>query len=106
MRFPAGGLVMYVRGEAGRAGARSYPSTRSRQRLQGRDHQPPQRLRLGTPHLGFFLMLDLPLSPCCDFFGLGGQPMLNSAKSDRIFSSKRLSKASNSVLMASSDAMV
>ncbi|RWW12862.1 hypothetical protein GW17_00023451 [Ensete ventricosum] len=66
MRFPAGGLVMYVRGEAGRAGARSYPSTRSRQRLQGRDHQPPQRLRLGTPHLGFFLMLDLPrlLSSC------------------------------------------
>ncbi|RRT33238.1 hypothetical protein B296_00041411 [Ensete ventricosum] len=60
MRLPAGGLVMYVRGEAGRAGARSYPSTRSRQRLQGRDHQPPQRLRLGTPHLGFFLMLDLP----------------------------------------------
>ncbi|RWW51118.1 hypothetical protein BHE74_00042551 [Ensete ventricosum] len=45
-------------------------------------------------------------SPCCDFFGLGGQPMLNSAKSDRIFSSKRLSKASNSALMASSDAMV
>ncbi|RWW21337.1 hypothetical protein GW17_00014517 [Ensete ventricosum] len=37
---------------------------------------------------------------------LGGRPMLNSTKMDRIFSSMQLSKASNLALMASSDAMV
>ncbi|RWW76466.1 hypothetical protein BHE74_00015450 [Ensete ventricosum] len=45
------------------------------------------------------------LSPCYDFFGLGGRPMMNSVKRDRVFSSW-LSNASNLVLMASSDTMV
>ncbi|RRT63210.1 hypothetical protein B296_00021948 [Ensete ventricosum] len=46
------------------------------------------------------------VSPWCDFLGLDGRPMLNSANKDRIFSSMRLSKASNLALMASSDVMV
>ncbi|RZS03545.1 hypothetical protein BHM03_00033737 [Ensete ventricosum] len=46
------------------------------------------------------------VSPCCDFLGLDSQPMLNSAKRDRIVSSMRFSKASSFASIASSDAIV
>ncbi|RWW63613.1 hypothetical protein BHE74_00029199 [Ensete ventricosum] len=45
-------------------------------------------------------------SPCYDFFGLGGRPMLSSTKRSRILFSMRFSKASNLALIASSNAMV
>ncbi|RWW35223.1 hypothetical protein BHE74_00059873, partial [Ensete ventricosum] len=54
----------------------------------------------------FAAIFSAPCFSLRDFFGLGDRPMLNSAKMDRIFSSIRLSKASNLALMASSDAMV
>ncbi|RRT71695.1 hypothetical protein B296_00004809 [Ensete ventricosum] len=46
------------------------------------------------------------VSPCCDFLGLDGWPMLNSTKRDRIFSSMQFSKASSFVSIASSNAIL
>ncbi|RWV94925.1 hypothetical protein GW17_00042495 [Ensete ventricosum] len=52
------------------------------------------------------IVLRSEVSPCCDFLGLDGRPMLNSAKRDRIFSSIRFSKASSFGSIASFDAIV
>ncbi|RRT40518.1 hypothetical protein B296_00008301 [Ensete ventricosum] len=50
--------------------------------------------------------LGMAVSPCYDFLGLDGRPMLNSAKRDRIFSSMRFLKVSSFASIAFSDAIV
>ncbi|RZS06847.1 hypothetical protein BHM03_00037572 [Ensete ventricosum] len=73
--------------------------------LRARD--PPDRVSFPSREVNLHAwIIEIRVSPGCDFLGFNSRPMLNSVKRDRIFSSMWFPKASSFASIASFDAIV